>query len=109
MPKGRTTRPRVGRVISKRTDEAEAPARGTKAVEMGRQSVNNRLGAEARTATSEQTKSGDCLMERVVERSNLWLAYQRVVKNKGAPGVDDLTVGEFKGWLKAHWPSVKQA
>lgn len=48
-------------------------------------------------------------MERVVERSNLWLAYQRVVKNRGAPGVDDLTVAEFKDWLKVHWPSVKQA
>lgn len=48
-------------------------------------------------------------MERVVERSNLWLAYQRVVKNKGAPGVDDLTVADFKAWLKVHWPSVKQA
>lgn len=96
-------------MISKRTDEAEAPTRGTKAVEMGRQSVNSRLGAEARTATSEQTKSEGCLMEQVVERSNLWLAYQRVVKNKGAPGVDDLTVAEFKDWLKVHWPSVKQA
>jgi RNA-directed DNA polymerase len=48
-------------------------------------------------------------MEQVVERSNLWLAYQRVVQNKGAPGVDDLTVAEFKGWLKGHWPSVKEA
>lgn len=48
-------------------------------------------------------------MERVVERSNLWLAYQRVVQNKGAPGVDDLTVSQFKDWLKVHWPSVKQA
>jgi RNA-directed DNA polymerase len=48
-------------------------------------------------------------MERVVERSNLWLAYQRVVQNKGAPGVDNLTVAEFKDWLKVHWPSVKHA
>ena len=48
-------------------------------------------------------------MERVVERSNLRLAYQRVVANKGAPGVDDVTVSEFKDWLKKHWPSVKQA
>jgi RNA-directed DNA polymerase len=48
-------------------------------------------------------------MERVVERSNLWSAYQRVVQNKGAPGVDELTVAEFKDWLKVHWPSVKQA
>ncbi len=48
-------------------------------------------------------------MEQVVERSNLWLAYQRVVENKGAPGVDDVTVTEFKDWLKMHWPSVKEA
>jgi len=48
-------------------------------------------------------------MEEVVERSNLQLAYQRVVKNKGAPGVDDVSVAEFKGWLKRNWPSVKTA
>jgi len=48
-------------------------------------------------------------MEQVVERSNLWLAYQRVVQNKGAPGVDGLTVAEFKDWLKVHWPSVREA
>ncbi len=78
-------------------------------VKTDRQSVNSRLGAEVRTATSEQTKSEDQLMEQVVERSNLWSAYQRVVKNKGAPGVDDLTVSEFKDWLKVHWPSVKEA
>jgi len=48
-------------------------------------------------------------MEQVVERNNLRLAYQRVIQNKGAPGVDNVTVAEFKDWLKAHWPSVKQA
>jgi RNA-directed DNA polymerase len=48
-------------------------------------------------------------MEEVVERSNLQLAYQRVVKNKGAPGVDEVSVPEFKDWLKMHWPSVKKA
>lgn len=48
-------------------------------------------------------------MERVVEKGNMWLAYQRVVENKGAPGVDGLTVTELKDWLKAHWPRVKEA
>jgi RNA-directed DNA polymerase len=41
----------------------------------------------------------------VGERSNLKLAYQQVVENKGAPGVDDVSVAEFKDWLKIHWPS----
>jgi RNA-directed DNA polymerase len=48
-------------------------------------------------------------MEAVVERGNMRLAYQRVVENKGAPGVDGLTVAEFKDWLKVNWPSVKAA
>lgn len=73
-------------MISKRTDEAEAPARGTEAQGAGRKSSTWRVGAEVCTATSGRTKSEDHLMERVVERSNLWLAYQRVVQNKGAPG-----------------------
>jgi len=44
-----------------------------------------------------------------VERSNMAQAYKRVVQNRGSAGVDDLSVLELKGWLKAHWPSVKQA
>ncbi len=48
-------------------------------------------------------------MEAVVERGNLWAAYQRVVENKGAAGVDGVSVTEFKGWLKEYWPTVKAA
>jgi RNA-directed DNA polymerase len=46
-------------------------------------------------------------MEAVVERGNLMLAYQRVVQNKGAAGVDDVTVAELKDHLKQHWPQIK--
>jgi len=96
-------------MISKRTEEAEASVREAEGAKAGRKSVTRRLGAEVCAATSGRTKSEDHLMERVIERSNLWLAYQRVVQNKGAPGVDELTVAEFKDWLKVHWPSVKRA
>jgi RNA-directed DNA polymerase len=48
-------------------------------------------------------------MEAVVERSNLWLAYRRVVANRGAPGADGLSVEQLKDWLKIHWPSVRAA
>jgi len=96
-------------MVSKRIDEAEAPVRETEAQGAGRKSGTLRIGAEISAATSGRTKSEGHLMEQVVERSNLWSAYQRVVQNKGAPGVDDLTVAEFKDWLKVHWPSVKEA
>ena len=48
-------------------------------------------------------------MDAVVERNNLWQAYERVMRNKGAAGVDGLTVSEFKAWLQQHWSSVKAA
>jgi group II intron reverse transcriptase/maturase len=47
-------------------------------------------------------------MEAVVERSNLFRAYERVVKNEGAPGVDGLSVLEFKPWLQRHWARARQ-
>jgi group II intron reverse transcriptase/maturase len=46
-------------------------------------------------------------MDAVVERGNLWLAYQRVVENKGAAGVDQLAVSELKEHLKRHWPTIR--
>lgn len=68
------------------------------------------LGAEIGAAADGQTKAeGLRQMDAVVERGNLWRAYERVVQNKGAPGVDELTVFEFKAWLQQHWPSVKAA
>jgi RNA-directed DNA polymerase len=43
----------------------------------------------------------------VCERDNLMKAYERVVRNKGAAGVDDIGVQEFKAHLQRHWPSIK--
>ena len=97
-------------MVSRPTDKAEAPARVAGLQGTGRKPVALSSGAEEGPATSGRTKSEDhALMERVVERSNMWLAYQRVVRNKGAPGVDAVTVSELKDWLKVHWPSVKEA
>lgn len=66
------------------------------------------MSAEASAANRMQTKAeASGLMEAVVERRNLQLAYQRVVENKGAAGVDDITVAELKDHLKQHWPSIR--
>lgn len=75
-----------------------------------RMSRQAKPGAEVCTAADGQTKAeGSRQMDAVVERNNLWRAYERVMQNKGAAGVDGLTVFEFKQWLQQHWPSVKAA
>lgn len=91
-------------------DEAEARETGAKDQEAGQYPVGRPCGAESVTAAAGQTKAEvSRLMEAVIERSNLWSAYHKVVRNGGAPWVDGLTVGSFKDWLKMHWPSVRAA
>jgi RNA-directed DNA polymerase len=49
------------------------------------------------------------MMEIIVTRQNMRRAYNRVMANKGAPGVDGMTVGQLKSFLKRCWPKIKQA
>src|SRR5215813_15380015 len=93
-----------------RGDKAEAYVSTAHDGEGKRNLPGSGVGAEARSAAAEQTKpEAPRLMEAVVERSNMQCAYERVVANEGAPGVDGLTVAELKPWLKAHWAKVRQA
>lgn len=48
-------------------------------------------------------------MEAVVERGNMWAAYERVMRNKGAAGVDNVSTAELKAWLNRSWPSIRTA
>jgi RNA-directed DNA polymerase len=91
-------------------DDATKQATAPDVEEDDRMSSRAMLGAEIGTAADGQTKAeGLRQMEAVVERNNLWQAYERVVRNKGAAGVDGLSVSDFKAWLQQHWPSVKAA
>lgn len=102
--------PRVGRLILQSIDEAEAGARRAEREAAGRNPGSARVGAEVGAATVGRTKSEGCrLMEQVVERSNMERAYSRVMKNRGAPGIDGLHCDDLKGWLQRHWQSVKAA
>lgn len=79
--------------------------------ESGQNSEGALHGAEADVTTRRRTKAEwereGGLMEVVCERGNLMLAYDRVIKNKGAAGVDGIGVAEFKDHLKQHWPTIK--
>ncbi|MBI5781490.1 MAG: group II intron reverse transcriptase/maturase [Rhodocyclales bacterium] len=83
----------------------------TQTEESARIAEGSGLGAETDVTTRLRTKAewaqGSGLMDAVCERGNLMLAYDRVVKNKGAAGVDGIGIAEFKDHLKQHWPTIK--
>ncbi len=57
---------------------------------------------------SESPASTNRLMEEVCERENLKEALRRVKANKGSAGVDGMTVDEITGYLKQHWPAIRE-
>ena len=48
------------------------------------------------------------VMEVVVAKGNAKQALQKVLANKGAPGVDGMTVEQLPEYLKVHWKRVRQ-
>jgi RNA-directed DNA polymerase len=51
----------------------------------------------------------DNLMERVVASGNLHRAWKQVKANRGAPGIDGMSIDEFEAFAQVHWPAIRQA
>ena len=66
-------------------------------------------GTEASTARAslERPAVAGPSMEAVIERENLKKALARVTRNKGAAGVDGMTVGELPAYLKDNWLVIR--
>src|SRR4051794_4884314 len=47
-------------------------------------------------------------MEAICDPENIEAVLRAVVRNKGSPGVDGITVRQLPGILKARWPEIEQ-
>ena len=67
-------------------------------------------GSETLTAKrmSESPAMQQQLMEEVCAYDNCVQAYKRVKSNKGSPGIDGMTVEQLSGYLKEHWPAIRE-
>ena len=80
--------------------------------DQGSGTAEDASGGARQTSTAQAgVGSGEApaLLEEVLRRENLTRAYARVVHNGGAPGVDGITVGAFKSYLREHWACVREA
>jgi RNA-directed DNA polymerase len=64
---------------------------------------------EARTAKAslERPAVAGPSMEAVVERENLKTALAQVRRNKGAAGIDGMSVDDLPNYLKERWPAIR--
>jgi RNA-directed DNA polymerase len=78
-------------------------------IERGEAPIAGGPGAEPVVAMAEPESPAATmhLMEKVCERENLERAWQRVRGNKGAPGVDGMTIDDAKSYLREHWPDIR--
>jgi RNA-directed DNA polymerase len=76
----------------------------------GRKPRNHALVASIPTAgpPPSRPEADERLMEMILSRENMMAAYRRVVRNKGAPGIDEMTVEQLKPHLTAHWLRIRE-
>jgi len=69
-----------------------------------------RRGTESSTANCETKSPAGTKqwMEEVCDRENLKRALRRGKTNKGSPGTDGRKVGDLSGYLKQHWPALRE-
>lgn len=49
------------------------------------------------------------LLEQILDPANLQAAWKQVQRNKGAAGVDGLSIADYPKWAKQHWFGIRRA
>ena len=47
------------------------------------------------------------LLEEILSRENMRLAYKKVKANKGASGIDGINIEEIDDYLKENWVNIR--
>ena len=47
------------------------------------------------------------LLERILSRANMLTAWERVKANKGAPGIDNMSVDDFMDSARDRWDKIR--
>jgi RNA-directed DNA polymerase len=57
----------------------------------------------------EPPDPNDHLLERILSRKNMHKAWKRVKANKGAPGIDIMSIREFPEFARNNWDDIRQS
>lgn len=72
----------------------------------GRQGVYSDLSARSNLKTKSKLNT-EKLLEKIVEKRNIFEAYKKVIANKGSSGIDGMRVDELLSYLKENYETLK--
>src|SRR3990167_10287443 len=81
----------------------------TKAARCVEQQTSMATNTSCALATDPGSSPGQALMEKICDRANLNRAYKRVKANKGAAGIDGVTIEEFREISSDHKEQLIQS
>jgi RNA-directed DNA polymerase len=90
--------------VAKKAEKPERTRKVGGGTAEGRGTARQALTARGGKANAE----APLLVEEVLRRENVKRAYERVVRNGGAPGVDGMSVEELLGYCREHWVRIRE-
>lgn len=88
-------------------DEGPNPRKG-KGPASSTFATNPSGGAKGRRV-ADKPDPDENLLEQIISRPNMLKAWQRVKANKGAPGIDEMTVDDFMAFAREHWEKTRSS
>jgi RNA-directed DNA polymerase len=70
--------------------------------------LNPNGGVESRRVV-DNPDSDEYLLEQILSRPNMSKAWKRVKANKGASGIDKMTVDDFLSYAREHWENIRSS
>ena len=76
---------------------------------MSSDTLMNLYGGDVAARVMERRTPGFDLLEHVLEPDNLMRAWKQVKSNKGAPGIDGVTIAQFPAYIQERWQGIGAA
>jgi len=64
---------------------------------------------ESRHGEKNGTPQVRTMIEEILDRENIEIAWKKVRSNKGAPGIDGMTISDFPAFWQKEWPRISRA